>query len=270
MDLSGYWQENKRFLVSCGVGLVLFLVGWMAISAFFGDELASKQRRLRTLKSDLAQPMYTTADLATARAQNEVLEGVHQELAQRVEFEPREAFRLRDGDAPSSRYFGVVSDVREDLIVRCGRAGLAFPDDLGLPKLAPIREQEIRRFLEGLDLVEAALTLAIEAGCERVERIQIDLDPRLVAGRGIEDLEQTEVELRMSGPATPLVALLGLLQQERDGRVLLVERAEVRVGRPGGESNRGRDEVRLDLVLSAAHLHGVQLARDAADDGEQG
>ena len=265
MDLSGYWQENKRFLVACGVGVVLFLVGWMAISSFFGEELMVKQRRERTLKADLAQPMYTTADLSAARARNEDLEAVHRELAGRVEFRPREDFRLREGDAPSSRYFGVVSDVREDLIVRCGRAGLAFPDDLGLPKLAPTREQEIQRYLEGLDLVEAALTLAIEAGCERVERIQIDLDPRLVSGRGIEDLEKTEVELRMSGPATPLVTLLGLLQQERDGRVILVERAEVRAGRPGRDAGRGRDEVRLDLVLTAAHLHGNEL--DSEEEG---
>lgn len=262
MDLNGYWQENKRFLVAVGCGLVLFLIGWMAIASFFGDELAAKQRRERSLRSDLEDPMYSSSDLAQVRAENEALALVFDELRERVEFEPREAFALRDGDAPSSRYFGVVSDVRDDLIVRCGRAGLAFPDDLGLPRLAPTREQEIRRYLEALDVVEATLSLGIETGCERVERIQIGLDPRLLSGRPIEDLEKTLVELRLTGPASPMVALLGLLQQERDGRVLLVERAEVQAGRSA------RDEVRMDLVLVVPHLHGLAADEGGEPEGE--
>ena len=250
MDFNGYWQENKRFLIATGVGVLVFFIGWMMIASFFGDELSAQQRRLKGLQSDLKQPMYSSSDLAAARKENEALEEVYRQLAEWVEFEPREEFELRDGDAASSRYFGVVSDVRDDLITRCSRAGVAFPDDLGLPKLAPTREQEIARYLEALDVVEATLQMGIEVGCERFDRIRIDLDPRLLSNRPIEDLAKTLIELRLVGAAPPMVALLGLLQQERDGRVLLVERVHVQPARNAG------DDVRMDLVLAVAHLHG--------------
>jgi len=263
VDLDAYWQENKRFLVAVGAGVVLFLIGWMAIASFFGDELASQRRRQKALEADLKQPLHSSSALAAARAENEALEQVFGELAGRVEFAPRPEFALRPGDAASSRYFGVVSDVRDDLLVRCGRAGLAFPDDLGLPKLAPTREQEIARYLEALDVIEATLQLGIEAGCERVDRLRVELDPRLRSNRPVEDLEKTLIECRLVGAAPPLVALLGLLQQERDGRVILVERAEMQAARSAG------DDVRLDLVLAVAHLHGLGPA-PAGSEGEDG
>ena len=260
MDFDGYWQENKRFLVATAAGVVLFLIGWMAIASFFGDELTSQRRRLKSVQADLKRPMYTSADLSSARAENEALERVFSELAERVEFEPRPEFALRPGDAPSSRYFGVVSDVRDDLIVRCSRAGLEFPDELGLPKLAPTREQEIARYLEALDVIEATLQMGIEAGCERFDKLRIDLDPRLLSNRPIDDLEKTLIECRLTGSAQPMVTLIGLLQQERDDRVILIERVNVQPSRTAGE------EVRMDLVLSVAHLHGEGLDGDSGED----
>jgi hypothetical protein len=257
VDLNAYWQEHKRFLIALGAAAVLFLVAWMAIAAFFGDELALLRRRQKTLQADLSQPLHAGSDLAAVQADNEALERVFAELSALVEFTPREEFALRAGDSASSRYFGVASDVRDDLVTRCGRAGLAFPEDLGLPKLAPTREQEIARYLEALDVIEATLVLGIQAGLERVDRLQIDLDPRLVASRPIEGLEKTLIELRLSGAAPPMVALLGLLQAEAGERAVLVERAELHAARAGG------DDARLDLVLCVAHLHGMGAAPEA-------
>jgi hypothetical protein len=259
VDLNAYWQEHKRFLIALGAGAGLFLIAWMAIAAFFGDELTLLRRRQKSLQADLTQPLHSSSDLAALQADNEALERVFAELSGVVEFSPREDFALRPGDAASSRYFGVASDVRDDLMTRCGRAGLAFPEDLGLPKLAPTREQEIARYLEALDVIDATLTLGIEAGLERVDRLQIDLDPRLASNRPIEGLEKTLIELRLSGAAPPMVALLGLLQAGRGGRSVLVERAELHAARAGG------DDARLDLVLSVAHLHG--LAEPPEKDG---
>jgi len=264
VDLDAFWQENKRFLIAVGGGVVLFLIGWMVIASFFGDELAAQRRRKKALEADLEQPMYSSSALGAARAENEALEQVFAELAGRVEFEPRPEFALRPSDSASSRYFGVVSDVRDDLMTRCGRAGLAFPDDLGLPKLAPTREQEIARYLEALDVIEATLQMGIEAGCERFDRLRIELDPRLRSNRPVEGLEKTLIECRLVGAAPPMVALLGLLQQERDGRVILVERADMQAARTAG------DDVRLDLVLSVAHLHGLRPSSPGAAEGEDG
>jgi hypothetical protein len=195
--------------------------------------------------------MFTSADLAQARAENEALRAVVTEIAAHADFAPREEFTLRPGDAPSSRYFSVVTDVRDDLRQRCSRAGLSIPEDLGLPSLSPTREQEIARYLEGLDVVEATIQMAIEAGVERIDKIEIDVDNRLLSGKPIDDLEKTLVEFRITGDSPPIVTLLELLEQERDDRVVLVERLAM-------VPARGRDDdVRLDLVLLVPHLHGV-------------
>ena len=255
MDLNAYWQENKRFVSAVGVGLVLFFIAWAVVDGSLGDDLRGQRARLARVQRDLKKPLFNSSELQLAEHENQALRAAVQTLAAAVEFTPRPDFALAPGASPSSRYFAVVSDVRDDLQTRAGRAGLALPKDLGLPALSPTREQEIARFLEGLDVVDATVQLAIEVGCERIDRIHIKLDPRLLSGKAIADLEKTVIELRFLGSSEPLVRLLQLLQREHDGRTFKVEGVEVRPSR----SQRG--QVRMDLELVVAHLHG--LAPDA-------
>ena len=251
MDLNSYWQENRRFLLAVAGGVVAFLIGWMIIDRIYGSDLTAQVKRRGSIQKSLREAMFTSADLSEARAQNEALRAAVAELARHAEFRPREEFVLREGDAPSSRYFAVVTDVRDDLRSRCSRAGLSIPDELGLPKLSPTRPQEIARYLEGLDVVEATIQMAIEAGVRRIDEIQIDVDNRLLSGKPIDDLEKTLIELRIVGESPPMVALFELLEQERDGRVVLIERLAMAPARGRG------DDVRMDLVLAVPHLHGV-------------
>lgn len=262
MDLNNYWQENKRFLTIVGLCVVAFFIAWAVIDGSLGDSLRAQNARLARVKRDLQKPMFDNNDLGAATRENDALRSAVADLARAVEFEPRPEFALLPGSAPSSRYFAVVSDVRDDLTSRAGRAGLSLPKDLGLPALSPTREQEIARFLEGLDIVESVVRLAIEVGCERIDRIQIQLDARLLSGKAIAGLEKTVVEFRFTGPSEPLVRLLQLLQREQGGRTIQVERAEVQ------PSRSRQDQVRLDVELVAAHLHG--LAEGGADSAERG
>jgi hypothetical protein len=251
MDMNAYWQENKRFLLSVMGGVVVFLIGWMLIDSFFGSDLRSQRARKSQLESKLKQPMFASGDLSTAKSENEALRAVVDELSAKVEFSAREEFALGDGHAPSSRYFAVVTDVRDELRSRCSRAGLSIPENLGLPALSPTREQEIERYLEALDVIESTIQMGIETGVERLDKIVIDLDTRLLSNKPIDDLEQTMIEFRFVGPSPPLVEMLTLLQQERHDRVLLVDRVDMQPARSK------EDEVRMDLVLLVAHLHGL-------------
>lgn len=251
MDLNTYWQENRRFLSTVGICLVLFFIAWAVIDGSLGGDLRGQRARLARVQRDLKKPLFNSSEQQVAAAENKALREAVATLAAAVEFTPRPGFALEPGVSPSSHYFAVVSDVRDDLDTRAGRAGLALPKDLGLPALSPTREQEIVRFLEGLDVVDATVQLAIEVGCERIERIRIGLDSRLLSGKAIADLEKTIIELRFLGPSEPMVRLLQLLQREHDGRTFKVEGVEVR-------SSRSRnDEVRMDLSLVVAHLHGL-------------
>ena len=204
--------------------------------------------------------MYGTKDLEHAQADNKALREAVNVLRSGAEFQARDSFALRSGDAPSSRYVSVVSGVREQLLQDAGRAGLIVPQDLGLPTLAPTREAEIARTLEALDAVDRCVRLALEAGVERIDQIRIRLDSRLLAGKPIEDLETTTIELQITDKSVPIVRLLEALPEPREEGALLVRRAEIK------DARGRRDEVRLELVLAITHPHG--LGAVAATEGD--
>ena len=261
MDLEDYWQENKRFVLSVAGGALAFLVGWWALDAYLGADLRALQARRARLQQELSEPLFGVADLDRARGQNAALREAVTTLRAAADFRPRERFTLVPGVDPSSRYVAVVSDVREGLLSSAGRAGLVLPQDLGLPTLAPTKESEIARTLEALDALERTLELAIESGCERVDSIRIRLDPRLLAGKPIDDLERTIVELRVVGPSVPIVRLIELLQEPRQHGVLLLHRAEISPARAR------RDEVLLDLELALVHPHGLGALAAEPEEG---
>ena len=251
MDLEGYWQENRRFVLAVTGGAVAFLIGWWAIDAYLGADVRSLQARRARVQAELKDPKFQTEDLDRAEAQNKALREATTTLRAAAEFKPRERFTLEGGTSASARYVAVVSAVREELLQRAGRAGLVLPHDLGLPTLAPTKDAEIQRTLEALDALERTLSLAIDSGCERVSSIKVRLDPRIVSGKPIDDLERSAVELRFEGASPPLARLLVALQQARPEGVLLVQRAEMTPLRTA------RDEMRLDLELAVTHPHGV-------------
>lgn len=260
MDLDSYWQENKRFVLSVVGGLVAFLIVWGLIDSNLGDDLDRLQARRSRLRGDLAESMFGNSDLDRAEQENKALSEAVARLREHTDFVAREGFALRPGDAPSSRYVSVVSQVREDLLQDAGRAALVVPQNLGLPTLAPTREAEIAATLEALDAVDRTVRLCIEAGVERIDQIRIRLDSRLLAGKPIEDLETTSVEVQITGASAPIVQLLEQLAVPRHGGVLLVRRAEIK------DARGRRDEVRLELELAITHPHGLGAVADAEDD----
>ena len=251
MDLNDYWQENKRFLLSIAAGLVVFVIGIQVVKGLFRTEAISKKGAVTRIEGDLRKPMYSNADLTAASSQNRELEAALAELRGRVEFRPREEFDASGRSlSVSNVYFATVTDVRDDLLTRCSRANLRIPDDLGLPD-AVVREQEILRYLEALDVVERTVSMAIEAEVARVDSIQITLDSALLSGKALKTFENTRIAFKLSGPSGPLVRLLALIQRPIHGQTLMVEEVDLRNAR--GKSG----EAQLELTLLAIHLWGI-------------
>ena len=255
MDLNDYWQENKRFLVTVASGVVLFVIGSMVIDSLFRDELVAQRREVdATARKLRSEPMYTNADLEAAKRENEALARSVEVLSQRVAFQPREPFRFdpKKGSA-SNQYFAEVARVREQLLTLAGRANLKVPEDLGLPALSPTREGEIARYLEALDVIDRAVRLALANGVQRIDKIEIRLDPKLASRQGVGDVERTRVAITTSGPPTPMIEFLRASQSagQEAGTPLVVEKFEI-VPRGKGEANESTVEivflaVRLDL-----------------------
>lgn len=210
MDLNDTWQENKRFVLTVAAGVIVFVTGTMVVDALFKSELVALRRSADSAAARLrGEPMYSASDLDTAERENEELDRAVQELSRQVAFEPREAFRLdaKRGSA-SNQYFASVAGVREELLTLAGRSNLKLPEDLGLPALSPTREAEIVRYLEALDLIDRAVRLALSAGVERVDKIDIKLDPKLSSRQGVGNVERTRVAITLSGSPGPMVRFL--------------------------------------------------------------
>lgn len=257
MDLSNYWQENKRFLVTVACGAIVFAIAWMLVDRYFGDDLRRQRWIVTTTTSKLAKDaMYAPADLAEAEKEHAALTAAVETLSKAAAFAPRAQFVLdaRRGSA-SSQYFAAVAAVREDLLRQAGRANMRLPEDLGLPALSPTREPDIARYLEALDLVDRAVRSALATGCDRIDKIEIRLDPRLYSREGVGRIEKSRVAFTLSGRGAPLSEFLMLTQSagERDANgnellgPLVVEKADMVPARTGAEAT-------LEVTFACARI----------------
>lgn len=249
MDLNDYWQENRRFVTTVGVGFVVFLIARMILASTYEDDINAKNRVISTRKSDLAQPMYKSSDLADARAENEGLIEAVSVLREASDFQPRDEFTLDPGlGSASNQYLRSLARVRDELIPRANRSNMQVDSQLGMPRLSPTRDAEIERYLEALDVIETVVGLSVDARVQRVDKIQIRLDPGLNSREGLGAVERTRVAFTLTGSSLALERLLAWTQRPKTGRVLHIDDLEMVPAR----SREG--EVRLDLTVVIARL----------------
>ena len=250
MDFNDYWQENKRFVMTVVGGLIVFLISLSVINSTIGGELKDKRRELTKLRSDLGKSRYQGSDLATARSENEALEGVVETLAAAVAFDTRPEFQLDASSGTSgNQYFNRVTAVREDLLRRANRSNVRVVPDLGLPALAPTRDEDIARHLDALDVIERVLEVAIAEGVARIEKIDIRLDPGLHGRKGVGRVEKTRITMKMSGPSAPILRLLAATQTPAGGKSLIVE------GVTMVPERLKQDEAKLEVTFLAPRLY---------------
>jgi hypothetical protein len=228
MDLNDYWQENKRFVMAVGGGLVLFAIGEMMIGSFVGDELVARRAEVARKQRSLREARYGSSERSTARQENQALLEAVGTLEEHVTYPTRPEFQIEPArGSATNQYFARVQEVRERLLREAGRQGMRLDGNLGLPTPAPTREEEIERHLQALDLVERVCDLALEAGVERVEDIQISLDTGFLSGRASGPFEKTRVKIELRGPSTPIVRLLEATQDPARGAPLVVDQLDM-------------------------------------------
>jgi hypothetical protein len=250
MDMNDYWQENKRFVSMTAAGAVVFLVAYLVVGGRYEGKIAGQRTERVKLEGKLRETHFTEADYAAAEDENEALIAAVETLSAGVAFQPREGFQIDPGaGSAGSQYLRAMNDVTAALIPRAKRANMKVDEGLGMPALSPTRDDEIERYLEALDVIDTTLNLAIDCGVERVEEINVRLDPTLSTRQGVGRVERTEVRFRFEGAAAPLTELLARLQRPPDGRPLTVQELEMVASRfkPGDAS--------LELKLAAVRLH---------------
>ncbi len=74
MDIGELFEEHKRWILGCALGLLVYLIGWFAVipGIYNTDELTAQ--RLRLQRSYQPSETYTPAALSLARQEQEQLQ----------------------------------------------------------------------------------------------------------------------------------------------------------------------------------------------------
>jgi len=257
MDFNDYWQENKRFVISVAIGAVIYLIASMMISSSVGADLAKVKLSLNRVERDLSKGRFSTTDKSRAEDQNEALQVAVTELTGLVTFQPRPEFDLDTSRPVGSQYVERVAAVRDELMRRAGRRKVRLPEDLGLPALAPTRDEEILRHLHALDLIERVISQAIELGVDRIDKIEIKLDSGLHSRQGVGRVERTRVRMKLSGASGPMVDLVAGTQAMEYGTAGMIDELEILP-----ERNKTRTS-RMEIVFLIPYVQPLDT-----DEGE--
>ena len=126
MDLGAYWQENRRFVLTVGAGVVAFLVGFWVENALFQGKIVGAQRAIQLGKNKLAELRFTSADLTEVEAENAALRTAVERLTTAARFAPRPEFVPDPASGPSAKSVSqgwIVSASRS----RASSASSVFP-----------------------------------------------------------------------------------------------------------------------------------------------
>lgn len=256
MSAQDWWQENKRFALATAGGAIVFLIGWMLVQTFYGDDLSRARRSAELTARKLgSESMYGKTAREEAEARNTALKQAVASLSEAVHFVPRPFWTLDPArGTASSQYFAAVAATREDLLQRAGRANARIPEELGLPALSPTKDGEIERHMHALDLVDRAVRTALAQGVARIDRIEIRLDPRLNSKEGVGRIEKTRVLFALSGAPRAMVDFLAAAQERsvEGGMPLTVEKVDLL------PAKNKADEASLEVVFVVARVERAE------------
>ena len=229
----------------------------MVIGEHVRGGAAQQVARQAKAASGLRESMYQSSDLRKAEEQNQDLKAALGTLTEAVVFRARPDFRLsararrRTATSPS------VSAVREDLVARAGRAGLAIPEDLG-PAGALAHQGAGDRALPRGPRPRRPRPAPRDRDRRRSRRE--DPDQARPAPDGEQGARGPREDRGRAAPAR-LVARPGAARGARASAHPRRSRRwggrdADREGSTGTPPTASREDAMLDLTLLAAHVHG--------------
>jgi hypothetical protein len=163
MDLNDFWQENKRWVLGCVAGLLVFLIARMIVDGRFNAPARAAVGKTRGIYSSVAKgEKYLEKHEAAARAERDRLDATLQVLRAAMHYELPKRFDLAGkGDAELYRAT-VFSEVRTAAVERAAAANVEFPED-GLSWSPQTERDAIQRELIGISLVDHVVAQLIAA-----------------------------------------------------------------------------------------------------------
>lgn len=233
MDVGSFVQENKRWLLGCATGLVVFFVARGVIGSVYDPGTPRALAR----KNAQVGSVYDRAALDRAVAEQEALAAEKQRLRQELAYVQNATFQLEGKSMSADEYLGKLGRERKiDLLrganerfVQCSDKDLVWP-------ATPQGVEEIRSLLFGIEVLDDVChrlfgahdtVHELDAQAQGLESLAVRVEPKkqqrttLKAGKSAdvavrEAFDETRVSFRFqSDEAVATTFLEGLRQPNR-------------------------------------------------------
>ena len=156
MDVQEFWEENKRWVLLCALGGVIYLVASSVIASMYDPGPVLGQ--MRTLTARLTnEERYGALALSAAQAEGEELDREVARLREALEFRPSSAYVL-DGIRPADLQ---LFSAQENLIQKLEEFADTHIVELQRRNLnweTPVSTEDIRETLVGLAMLDEAVS----------------------------------------------------------------------------------------------------------------
>lgn len=147
MDIGAFVQENRRWLIGCAIGGLLWWIGGAVVDSVWSAGAV----RLPRMSLDT---VYDDAALASAREQQQAVRVERERLEHELAFVPAPPYTEWNGSA-DQHLFQVGSDLRRAVVDGAGLRGVSVAADDVSWSTAEVGVDAIRRVLVGLDAIDA-------------------------------------------------------------------------------------------------------------------
>ncbi|MCB9887285.1 MAG: hypothetical protein H6838_17480 [Planctomycetes bacterium] len=210
MDVGAFVQENKRWLIGCAIGALVWLIASAIVGSLY-DVQAATAEQAGLVRSSKSAEVYTRDALAAANEEAEKLAAERQRLQESLGFVPSAKYQLAGHGDANQYLFQVGRELKERVLNDANERNVEISDkDVSWP--VPTGVDEIRGVLFGLELLDEVAT-RLFAAHDAVREQQ----PEAMALRGIRSLklEERRGQRSVSGRRRGEVDLRDLVTQER-------------------------------------------------------
>lgn len=154
MDVGAFVQENKRWLIGCAIGGLVYLVANIVVDSLYSRS-GEESTAAGVLKSLRSSEVYGADAAAAASEEAEVLAKERSRLQAELEFRRGPAYALEGKGAPDEFLFQTGRTLKQRILNAANERNVDVADkEVGWPAVSGV--DEIRGVLFGLELLDEA------------------------------------------------------------------------------------------------------------------
>lgn len=183
MDLHEVWQENKRWILSCVAGLLVFWIAYSIIAGIYDSDVVTSS--IRNARSAISAEQYRVPQLRLANDIHRRVQATFDELRAAMHLPVPEGFRVPAGEDHELFWARRKRQVADRLLNLAAEANVDLREG-AFRWPSPVERTDIERALIGLCVLDQAVQRLIRAhhtvvnahpdavGLRSIRRLQID------------------------------------------------------------------------------------------------